>query len=132
MPADAEILATGQPAKKEASTPWPQDVKPVTATSKPTHTPTPTLPPTTFESIPTETPVPIKAASPIRVEVVTWWLNVRSGPGLDYPVVATLAQGETLPVLKTDPDSGWLQVQLSGSDQLGWVSDNPAYVLVTK
>jgi uncharacterized protein YgiM (DUF1202 family) len=55
-------------------------------------------------------------------------LNVRSGPGVDYPVVTTLAQGKTVPVLDVDPDTGWLQVQLPDGEQVGWVSGNPAYV----
>ena len=57
-------------------------------------------------------------------------VNVRSGPGTDYPIVATLLKGYTVSVTKIDPTTGWLQVPLPGGEQAGWISGDPAYVAV--
>jgi hypothetical protein len=61
--------------------------------------------------------------------VVASTLNVRSGPGLTYPVLTNLTEGDTLAVVGHDPASGWWQVQLLNG-QTGWVSGGPAYVSV--
>jgi len=61
---------------------------------------------------------------------VTWGLNVRSGPGVDYPIVATLSQGATVMVVDTDSDTGWLQVQLPGREQTSWITSSPTYVSI--
>jgi uncharacterized protein YgiM (DUF1202 family) len=47
-----------------------------------------------------------------------------------HPVVATLVKGDTVPLIKVDPATGWLQVQLPNSEETGWISGGPAYVLV--
>ena len=57
-------------------------------------------------------------------------LNVRRGPGVDYPIISNVAQGYTMPILEVDPVTGWLQVELPGYDQTGWISGDPAYVSV--
>ncbi|MED4401049.1 SH3 domain-containing protein [Metabacillus fastidiosus] len=46
-------------------------------------------------------------------------LNVRSGPGLTYSVVATLKKGESYEVLKKQND--WLQLKVAGNKK-GWVA----------
>ncbi|RJX29514.1 MAG: hypothetical protein C4525_14395 [Desulfarculus sp.] len=46
-------------------------------------------------------------------------LNVRSGPGYNYPVTATVNQGFNLTVYGQQP--GWLYVQTPGG-QFGWVA----------
>ena len=66
----------------------------------------------------------------VQAEVVSWGLNVRTGPGVGYPVVGTLAKGDTVLVTEVDPDSGWLHVSLPGGEQSGWVSGKPAYVSI--
>lgn len=80
----------------------------------------------------TATPVSAESGQPIQVEIISAGLNVRSGPGADYPIVATLIEGYTVSVTKVDPTTGWLQVPLPGSEQAGWISGDPAYVIMVK
>jgi hypothetical protein len=47
-------------------------------------------------------------------------LNVRAGPGTDYPIVATVPVGTPFTVLGQDPTGGWLYVSLSNGGT-GWV-----------
>lgn len=84
-------------------------------------TPTPTV---------TATPGSAESGRSMQVEIVSAGLNVRSGPGADYPIVATLLKGYTVSVTSVDPTTGWLQVPLPGSEQDGWISGDPAYVVV--
>lgn len=60
---------------------------------------------------PAETP-----ALPTQLRVVATALNVRSGPGLDYPVVGTLVENGVYPV-SGETQNGW--IQLAWGD---WVS----------
>jgi uncharacterized protein YgiM (DUF1202 family) len=62
--------------------------------------------------------------------VVAWSLKVREGPGINYPVVTFLAQGERLTVLEVDANTGWLRVQLPEDQGAGWISSKPDYVTV--
>jgi uncharacterized protein YgiM (DUF1202 family) len=87
--------------------------------------PTPALTPT-----PLLTPTAGGLAIRAEAEIVTGSLNVRQGPGLDYPAVGALSEGETVPVLEIDPGSGWLRVRLPGDRETGWISGAPAYVQV--
>lgn len=125
MPADAEILLNSEVSliTKPSSPVLPQ------ITVAPTSTPTPI---TVKATIPTVTPAPTatEPAPSVQAEVIAWGLNVRSGPGIDYPVIATLARGDTVPVIEVDPDTGWLQVSLPGTENTGWISGNPTYVSV--
>lgn len=69
------------------------------------------------------TPVtPVVPANPMagdKVVVTTPLLNVRSGPGPDFPVIAQVRQGDPLVVYGYAPD--WLYVQLPGGGEYGWV-----------
>lgn len=56
------------------------------------------------------------AYGPVRVE--TAWLNIRTGPGLDYAVIGRLQRGELLIVTASNP--GWYYVLLPGG-AYGWV-----------
>lgn len=82
---------------------------------------TPTVKPTPTAGLPT----PVDQA-----EVIAWSLNVRSGPGVDQPIIASLSQGDTVPILDTDSKTGWLQVQLPGEKKAGWITGSATYVLV--
>jgi dipeptidyl aminopeptidase/acylaminoacyl peptidase len=57
-------------------------------------------------------------------------LNVRSGPGVTYPAVSVLAQGDQVPVVGQHTASGWWQVTLPDGGS-GWVSGGAAYVSVS-
>lgn len=52
-------------------------------------------------------------------------LNVRSGPGLNFPILATLPLNQVVTLEGRNADGSWLQIRLAG-EQLGWV--NSAFV----
>jgi hypothetical protein len=81
----------------------------------PTQPPPPTVPPT-------EDPTP-------RVTVTTPNGNVRSGDGTNYPIVASLTQGQTADIVGiSNTGSGWYQVRLPNG-QIGWMA--PSIVQVS-
>jgi N-acetylmuramoyl-L-alanine amidase len=53
--------------------------------------------------------------------VNTGALNVRSGPGVGYSVVAWVQQGQTLSLLGRNANSSWVQVR-TPSNHTGWVN----------
>lgn len=95
------------------NTPSPFVVAPTPeATLAPTGTPPP---PPTLQ--PTPTPFDLTP----RVEAVTN-ANVRSGDGLNYPVISALLVGETAPITGiSTTGSGWYQIELPNGGR-GWIS----------
>lgn len=94
----------------------------LTATARPpaTATATPTATSTRAASTPT-----LRAPSPLA-EVLVEGLNIRSGPGTNFAVVARGTFGQQLPVTGQSGNCAWLQVLLEdGSD--GWISGAAAY-----
>ena len=83
-----------------------------TATATPTATPTPSPTPT-----PTVTPTATRAGLVDNVR-----LNVRSGPGLEFPVILTVAPDYQFTILATSADGGWLNVCCTADGSDGWVS----------
>lgn len=61
--------------------------------------------------------------------VLTRALNVRSGPGTNYPVIAGLAQGARVPITGRHSASGWWQVSHAPAKN-GWVSGSASLVQV--
>lgn len=63
---------------------------------------------------------PFSAVTAAQGEAViaTDEMNVRSGPGLSYGIMAEVKKGERYPILKEDGD--WVQIQLGSGDK-GWV-----------
>ncbi len=47
-------------------------------------------------------------------------LNVRTGPGINYDIIGTLALGQPVPVSGTNDDRSWWQINQGGA--IGWVS----------
>lgn len=95
------------PISTTTATPTSRSVEP------PIRQPTPT-------ATPSSTPVPtVEAASP-KAKVVVEAGNVRSGPGLAYPVIGQIGQGDTLTVLKRDQPGNWLQI--AWEDEPAWLS----------
>ncbi|MBN1995092.1 MAG: FHA domain-containing protein [Anaerolineae bacterium] len=87
----------------------------------PTPTPTATLTPT--PATPTATPVPGAPSLTTRAD-----LNVRGGPGTQYPLLGLLPTGATAEILGKDPTFQWWQIRFAPApDQLGWVSADSAY-----
>ena len=82
-----------------------------TPTTTPTETPTPTP---TEQSTPTPTPTP---SSPIAS--ITTRMNVRAGPGTNYPIVGQAAPGDQYIISGRNPSGGWWQIIYGG--QYAWV-----------
>jgi len=103
----------------------------VDPTPLPEESPEPTVEPTS-EVVETETPVSATAtpipptATPIpgpgdADAASTDILNVRSGPGVQYEIISTLAEGEQVTLLGRNDDASWLYIQKSDGLE-GWVS----------
>jgi TolB protein len=64
-----------------------------------------------------------------RVEgkVTSYGLNVRTGPGVAYPIIGALSQGDVVDVVGKNAAGTWLQIlYLTGTEGQGWVA--AAYV----
>ena len=84
-------------------TPVPQ------ATSIPAATPAPPTP----APPPTATPVPAPRAS------ISKNINVRSGPGTNYPRIGKVAPGDASDILGRNADASWIYINHSGGE--GWI-----------
>jgi uncharacterized protein YgiM (DUF1202 family) len=97
-------------------------------------TPAPTLPSTSAapaEQISTSTPIPEVMVGIVEVDL----LNIREGPGTNYPILNVLAKGEKFYILGevvNSTNNKWLVVSSSGSSALGWVIGDQTYVTVQK
>jgi hypothetical protein len=135
MPADAELGEWESGRREEEKTGEAAQEQPTIQPTLELHK-TPTFQPSnspTLQPSPTPTfqPSNLSTRQPsIQAEIITWGLNVRTGPGINYPVVAHLAQGTVVPVLATDTASGWLKVPLPNSEQTGWITNSPTYVSI--
>lgn len=93
----------------------PEAQAPVEATQPESVVPSPTpLPPTPAE--PTATPTP----EGVTVTVLQN-MNVRSGPGTNYPIVGAGTVGQATKVLGRNDDGTWLQVEFPSTSGVGWV-----------
>jgi hypothetical protein len=92
-----------------------------TPTSRPTDLPTrqPTLIPTPTKTM-TFVATPAPAGESPRAEVVVAAGNVRSGPGLEYPVIGQVSRGDNRAVLKRNEPGNWLQI--ARDDGPAWLS----------
>jgi uncharacterized protein YraI len=106
---------TPLPEIQRASTPSPTTSVQQAAPVAPTPQEQPTTAPPTIT--PTESPAP--AAGPV-VTVTSETANVRSGPGLQYPVVGRARRGERLAITGQLAGGGWWRVDLSGKP--GWIA----------
>jgi serine/threonine protein kinase len=84
------------------------------------------------ENAETKVEAKVKVEKP-QCTVVAKGLNLRSGPGTDFePPITALAQGTKLDPLAFypggHPEQGWLQVQVAGTGQRGWVRARDKYV----
>lgn len=96
----AAFVATGaQPANVSASVPADPPAAAETATPPPAAS---------------SDGAPVAAVVPAR-------MNVRSGPGTNYPVVGSAANGDRLPILARNGAGDWWQVQLPGAGDPAWV-----------
>ncbi len=112
-PTPAEVIASPTPAEVSASpTPTPAEVTPT-----PTQTPFIELATPTPEPVsPTPTPMPVvfnKAIANVEEN-----LNIRSGPGLDYPIIAGMAPDTCGDVLEQNNE--WIKIK--SGDIVGYAS----------
>jgi len=67
--------------------------------------------------------VPQTAPTGSQSAVVTaHFLNVRSGPGANFPDLGTLSRGQALDLVGRNADNSWVQVNIPGGLQGVWVS----------
>jgi uncharacterized protein YraI len=99
---------------------------PATPSLTPSPTATPTAQPTstfapTPAATPTRTPTPTPQnpiASAVNVNV-----NIRSGPGTDYPPIGVLSMGQSCPIIGRNGSATWWQIRCTNA-LTGWVSDS--------
>jgi len=119
-------------AAAEVNQPAPTDPASTPTAVPATPTPTPSPLPTNTSLPPTVTPTPTTAPSPsptpvpepaIRVnDELTAGVNVRRGPGTNYPVLAQFEPGQTAPVLGQNENRDWWQIELApASEDTGWI-----------
>lgn len=60
------------------------------------------------------------AVGEVQITVTSIGLNVRSGPGVNFAVIAQIRQGERYPAIARNGDQSWLRVDLG--EEVGWVS----------
>jgi uncharacterized protein YgiM (DUF1202 family) len=95
---------------------------------------TPTLPPANTAApavqSSTATPVPEVVVGVVEVDL----LNVREGPGTNYPILKSLNKGEKFYILGeivNSTSNTWLLIS-SSPDAFGWVIGDQTYVTVQK
>jgi hypothetical protein len=76
-----------------------------TPTASPTATPTPSATPTL-----TPVPPPPTATPTPYVLVMTGLVNLREGPGVEYPLVAQLGPNIPVAIVGQNPEGNWLQI----------------------
>ncbi len=109
------------PAVVETAAPLPPTSTPLpTPSPEPTATPTPT-PAATPTLVPSPTPEPIPM---VKVdETLTTPINVRAGPGTNYPVIGQLQPGQEARLTGRNEDTSWWQISVGDAPEtLGWVA----------
>ena len=82
--------------------------------------PTGGVPPTAAPTAPPPAPTPTPpVAADVTAEVLTDALNIRQGPGTQYPSVGTLARGERVSVIGRSTDGQWWAIPYRGG--AGWI-----------
>ncbi len=106
LPTQGVVIPTVTPGPTDTHTPEPSETaEPATETPEPTEAPA------------TATDVPIDF---LTVDVGA---NVRTGPGVAYPVIANLAAGATATVIGKDSSGTWFVIETSRtSNGQGWIA----------
>ncbi|NOZ71865.1 MAG: SH3 domain-containing protein [Chloroflexi bacterium] len=88
----------------------------------PTDTPTPIPTDTPTAEPPTPTPVPpTPTPVPPKVIITRETVNIRQGPGTNYPIVGRAAQGQKFSITGKNPAGDWWQIDFNG--KAGWIID---------
>ncbi len=64
-----------------------------------------------------------------RVNALT--MNVRNGPGTDFPSSQFIKSGETVEPIGRTADNQWLKAKIAGSDGQGWLFNSAGYLSCT-
>ena len=93
-------------------------------TSTPAPTPTPAAPPT----VPPTAAAVAEAASSAPAVIANIALNVRSGPGVNYPIIGGLLAGQSAPITGRSGDGQWWQIVFPpNTNGQGWVSSQAQF-----
>ena len=117
----ATLISTAPPL------PTPTSVPPSDTPISPTDT---ALPPTEPAPAATATEPPGSPTALPSATVMVKLLNVRSGPGTAYPIVAIVKEGDVLTALGRTPDNLWIVVRLADGTS-GWCSAYSKYVTLS-
>ncbi|MCC7207235.1 MAG: SH3 domain-containing protein [Anaerolineae bacterium] len=105
---------------------------PTQNTPEPTPTrrppsPTPDAPANTATPAPTLTPsiTPTVAGVAPTLRVTFDFLNIRAGPGTEYPQIGRMNNGETARIVGRNADRTWIVVEFG--PVRGWVTSNPNF-----
>ena len=69
---------------------------------------------------PAPTPAPV-TGDPFAVVTTSGRLNVRGGPGTEYPVVSTIASGTRVRIVGIGPNDEWYKVEVAGVSGDAWI-----------
>ena len=113
--------------RKEMPTPTPtltpaqEPTEPVESTASPTPEPTEPAEPTPSPT-PEPTPTPEMAVAKVDAEatVTSNVLNLRAGPGTNYPTVGQVRSNDRLKILGRNPEGTWIKVTAPGGTE-AWV-----------
>src|SRR6185369_6409034 len=61
-----------------------------------------------------------RIGTPIGVVTNAFFLNVRSGPSVAFPVIGVISRGQSFVLVGRSFDASWVQIRLSGF-AVGWV-----------
>jgi PKD repeat protein len=118
-PGTATVITRLASGGASAQTTFNLSTAPQAATQTPIPTETPTLTPTTAPA-PASTEAPGSTAPMVTSKTN---LNVRSGPGVNYPIVGVLLTGQSAEISGVSADGGWWQILFPGAPGgVGWVS----------
>ena len=116
----------------------PSPTMPTATTSNATHTalssPTVTLSPTAYAkelltttviptSVPSPSAIPTASAPGVPGQVAPLMVNLREGPGAQYPIRASYARGSAVMVLGRTQNGAWLRVVMA-DERAGWMATN--------
>ena len=55
-------------------------------------------------------------------------MNVRNGPGTEFPSSQFIKSGDTVEAVGRTPDSQWIKVKIAGSDEQGWLFNSSGFL----
>jgi hypothetical protein len=102
------------------------------ATLPPTALPPTALPPAAYATVPVPTVIPPTPAPQALVATALDYVNIRSGPGTQYPIYGVASPGASAEIVGKSADSGWWAIKISTNyapTGMAWVS--ASYVAVS-